>query len=95
MLKDVNRNPRRWVDGSGRVLVIEGWHPSAPSSISFNVLVDGDWIGSFSTLEAAAAAAGVGTGTGAGTVELQLEGPDPGDGGAPPLRLVPPPSDDS
>ena len=95
MLKDVNHNPRRWVDESGRVLVIEGWHPSAPSSVGYNLKVDGDWVGMFSSLEAAAAAAAVAWGAGAGMVELQLEDPEPTHGGETTLRLVPPPSDDS
>jgi hypothetical protein len=57
MLRDVNRNPRRWVDESGRVRVIEGWHPSAPSRVGFNVKVDADWIGTFGTLDDAVDAA--------------------------------------
>jgi hypothetical protein len=57
MLRDANRNPRRWVDDSGRVRVIEGWHPSAPSDVGYNVKVDGDWLGTFETLDGAARAA--------------------------------------
>jgi hypothetical protein len=57
MSSEVNRNPRRWVDASGRVRVIEGWHPSEPSSVGYNVLVDGDWLGTFGTLDGATAAA--------------------------------------
>ena len=57
MLKDVNREPRRWADRSQRVRVIEGWHPSQPSQIGYNLLVNGTWIGTFGTLEDAVAAA--------------------------------------
>jgi hypothetical protein len=56
-MRDANRNPRRWVDESGRVRVIEGWHPSEPTRIGYNVLVDDDWLGTFDTLDDAAAAA--------------------------------------
>jgi hypothetical protein len=58
MLKDVNADPRRWVDSSRRVRVVEGWHPSAPSRVGYNLMVDGDWHGTFASLEAAAVAAG-------------------------------------
>jgi hypothetical protein len=54
MLRDVNQNPRRWVDESGRVRVIEGWHPSAPDQVGYNLMVDGDWCGTFATLDDAA-----------------------------------------
>jgi hypothetical protein len=96
MLKDVNRNPRRWVDESGRVLVIEGWHPSAPSEVSFNLLVDGEWLGSYASLDAAADAATSSPELRATRpVVLHLDRPGPA-GGEPNLRLVPPvPSDDS
>jgi hypothetical protein len=57
MLSDVNRNPRRWVDGSGKVRVVEGWHPSAPGQVGYNLIVDDDWYGTFASLEEAAAAA--------------------------------------
>jgi hypothetical protein len=56
-LRDVNRSPRRWVDDSGRVRVIEGWHPSEPSRVGYNVKVDGDWLGTYGTLDGAATAA--------------------------------------
>jgi len=55
---DVNRNPRRWTDGSARVRVIEGWHPSQPDRLGYNLLVDGDWVGTFDTLDGAAKEAG-------------------------------------
>lgn len=51
---DVNRNPRRWTDRSARVRVVEGWHPSQPSRVGYNLLVDGDWVGTFETLDGAA-----------------------------------------
>ena len=51
---DVNRHPRRWMDRSTRVRVIEGWHPSQPDRVGYNLLVDGDWIGSFESLDSAA-----------------------------------------
>jgi len=57
MLSEVNRNPRRWADGSGRVRVVEGWHPSAPGQVGYNLIVDDDWYGTFGSLEEAAAAA--------------------------------------
>jgi hypothetical protein len=96
MLKDINRNPRRWVDESGRVLVIEGWHPSAPSAVSFNLLVDGEWLGSYETLDAAADAATASPELrAAGGVVLHLDRPGWGRG-EPSLRLVPPvPPDDA
>jgi hypothetical protein len=53
MLKDVNRRPRRWADPPGRVRVIEGWHPSEPSRVGYNLIVDDDWVGTFETLESA------------------------------------------
>jgi hypothetical protein len=57
MLKDVNADPRRWVDASRRVRVVEGWHPSQPSQVGYNLMVDGDWLGTFASLDAAAVAA--------------------------------------
>jgi hypothetical protein len=57
MLRDVNRNPRSWVDESGRVRVIEGWHPSDPGRVGYNLIVDDDWLGTFATLDGAAIAA--------------------------------------
>ena len=55
--RDANRDPQRWVDTSGRVRVIEGWHPSQPTRLGYNVLVDDDWVGTFDTLDGAADAA--------------------------------------
>jgi len=57
MVRDVNRNPRRWMDRSARVRVIEGWHPSRPDGLGYNLMVDGDWIGTFESLDTAAVAA--------------------------------------
>jgi hypothetical protein len=57
MVRDVNRNPRRWMDRSSRVSVIEGWHPSRPDGLGYNLMVDGDWIGTFESLDTAASAA--------------------------------------
>jgi hypothetical protein len=34
--------------------VIEGWHPSRPDTVGYNLMCDGDWIGTFETLDAAA-----------------------------------------
>jgi hypothetical protein len=90
MLRDVNRNPRQWLDASGRVRVIEGWHPSAPDQIGYNLLVDGDWRGTFGTLDDAAAAAAAGTGVERGKIELTQYPERSGPGG---LRLVHPPRD--
>ena len=56
-LGDVNRTPRRWVDRSARVRVVEGWHPSRPDDLGYNLLVDGEWIGTFDTLDDAAVVA--------------------------------------
>jgi len=93
MLRDVNRNPRRWVDDSGRVRVIEGWHPSLPSQVGYNAKVDGDWLGTFETLASAADAAAAHAGIADRQVVLRPR-PDPSaapgrlnDTG---LRLVPP-----
>lgn len=55
---DVNRRPRRWTDRSARVRVVEGWHPSQPDRLGYNLVVDGDWIGTFETIDGAADAAG-------------------------------------
>ena len=54
---DVNRHPRRWIDRGARIRVIEGWHPSRPHRVGYNLVVDGDWIGTFETLDEAADAA--------------------------------------
>jgi hypothetical protein len=51
---EVNRNPRRWTDRSARVRVIEGWHPSQPTRLGYNLVIDGDWIGTFDSLDGAA-----------------------------------------
>jgi hypothetical protein len=51
------RNPRSWTDESSRVRVIEGRHPSNPSRTGYNLKVDGDWLGTFATLDGAANAA--------------------------------------
>jgi hypothetical protein len=94
MLRDVNRNPRRWVDRSGRVYVIEGWHPCLPSQIGYNVKVDGDWLGTFETLDGAADAAAACAGLGKRAVLLrpcQASSADRVDNTG--LRLVPPSSD--
>jgi hypothetical protein len=56
-MREANRNPQRWADESGRVRVIEGWHPSEPSRLGYNVLVDDDWVGTFDTLDGATDAA--------------------------------------
>ena len=56
-MRDINRNPRRWGDAVGRVRVIEGWHPSEPGRVGYNLIVEGDWVGTFGTLDDAAAAA--------------------------------------
>lgn len=37
--------------------VVEGWHPSHPDGLGYNLLIDDDWIGTFETLEGAATAA--------------------------------------
>jgi hypothetical protein len=57
MLRNVNRTPRRWMDTSGRVHVIEGWHPSSPNRIGYNLMLDGDWVATLERLDDAAAAA--------------------------------------
>ena len=98
MLKDVNRNPRRWVDDTGRVRVIEGWHPSLPSQVRYNAKVDGDWLGTFDTLDGAADAAAVQAGIeDRGVVLRPYADPSaPGGQDRTGLRLVPPaPADDA
>lgn len=45
------------MDRSTRVRVIEGWHPSQPDRLGYNLLVDGDWIGTYESVESAARAA--------------------------------------
>lgn len=42
------------MDQSTRVRVIEGWHPSQPGRVGYNLLVDDDWIGTFDSLDSAA-----------------------------------------
>jgi hypothetical protein len=89
MLRDVNKNPRSWVDESGRVRVIEGWHPSAPDQVGYNLVVDGDWFGTFGSVEDAATAAADCLDATDGPVVLH---PDrPGGTSNPGLRLVQPP----
>jgi len=78
-LSDVNKNPRRWVDESRRVRVVEGWHPSQPSAVGFNVKVDADWIGMFSTLDEAADAAATCLEVPTSDVVLRLQQDRPGD----------------
>ena len=93
MLRDVNRNPRRWVDESGRVRVIEGWHPSEPGQVGYNLIVDGDWFGTFGTLDDAVTAAAACADINDGKVVLRPY-PDPRGPGGKSLRarlhLVPP-----
>jgi hypothetical protein len=93
----VNRSPRRWVDESGRVRVIEGWHPSQPTRVGYNVLVDDDWVGTFETLDGAAEAAT----SSARFRHLPLGGhvvlsrvPDPGRSGDTGLHVVSDPDDE-
>jgi hypothetical protein len=81
MLRDVNRNPRRWTDESGRVRVIEGWHPSEPSRVGYNLVVDGDWWGTFGTLDSAATAAAAHADIKVGTIALRPYPDPPGPGG--------------
>ena len=90
MLKDVNRNPRRWVDQSRRVLVIEGWHPSEPSGVGYNVVMDGSWLGTFETLDGAAQAAAASSGTTGDKVALRPDGSGSAGNVETGLRLVPP-----
>jgi hypothetical protein len=70
MSREVNRNPRRWVDQSGRVRVVEGWHPSEPGRTGYNLIVDGDWVGTFGTLDSAATEAAACIGLENGAVAL-------------------------
>jgi hypothetical protein len=97
MLKHVNRNPRRWVDESRRVRVIEGWHPSEPSQVGYNLVVDGDWHGTFGTLEDAATAAAAHADLQDGQVVLRLYPDQRRPGGksiGAGLHLVHPPPDE-
>jgi hypothetical protein len=36
------------------VRVIEGWHPSKPDGLGYNLMVDDEWIGTFDSLDDAA-----------------------------------------
>jgi hypothetical protein len=38
--------------------VVEGWHPSRPDAVGYNLLIDGDWVGTYESLAEAADAAG-------------------------------------
>ncbi|HEX3929922.1 MAG TPA: hypothetical protein VHW64_04420 [Nocardioides sp.] len=73
--------------------VIEGWHPSDPGTVGYNLLVDGDWLGTFPTLEDAADTAEACVGIRRGAVELSLH-EEPRRSGDEPraadLQLVPP-----
>ena len=96
-MSDVNRNPRRWVDESGRVRVIEGWHPSLPSQVGYNVKLDGNWVGTFETLDRAADAAATCVGTEERKVVLRPYSDPWASGGMvndTGLRLVPPAAGD-
>ncbi|MGC4109159.1 MAG: hypothetical protein QM747_01740 [Nocardioides sp.] len=42
--------------------VIEGWHPSDPGNIGYNLLLDGEWVGTYRTLEEAADSAALSAG---------------------------------
>jgi hypothetical protein len=98
MFRDVNRNPRRWVDASGRVRVIEGSHPSEPERVGYNLVVDGDWFGTFETLDAAIIAATAEANVEIGRVELRSIAGPRGRAGSlvrGGLRLVPEPPDDA
>ena len=55
---DVNRAPRRWVDRAVGVRVVEGWHPSRPDVVGYNLLLGDAWFGTFDSLEEAAEEAG-------------------------------------
>jgi hypothetical protein len=37
--------------------VVEGWHPSEPGRVGYNVLLDDSWLGTFESLDCAATAA--------------------------------------
>ena len=56
-LGHVNCAPRRWVDPTARVRVVEGWHPSRPDAVGYNLLIDDTWVGTYESLEKAAEAA--------------------------------------
>lgn len=96
-MNDVNRNPRRWVDDSGRVRVIEGWHPSDPGRVGYNLMVDDAWLGTFRTLDEAARWAGACAGVRPGEVVLTRHSDTPPRRSTTPradLRVAPPPPDE-
>ena len=75
MSSEINRNPRRWVDASRRVRVIEGWHPSDPSRVGYNLMLRDDWVGTFESLEDAVAEACTSPGVRDGIVLMPEVGP--------------------
>ena len=93
-MSDVNQKPRQWADESGRV--IEGWHPSDPGRIGYNLMVDDDWFGTFGTLDDASTAAAACADLDDGRVVLRPypPGPDRRSIGAR-LYLVQPASDET
>ena len=43
--------------------MVEGWHPSEPDRVGYNLLVDDAWIGTFESLDSAATEAAKHLGT--------------------------------
>lgn len=76
--------------------MVEGWHPSQPERVGYNLLLDGTWLGTFETLDSAAAAASAARphSEGRAPVRLSLEHAPQRRSDRPRLHIVDPVPDD-